>query len=118
VQVNIAIMRASLQLRPLVSGEPWGIFLAEFADTQACRTALRQVLRGLVPNRRWDEQWKVSNRWLAGPVAYAQEFVEAFRWWLAEKAEWHLEHIVNAETIRLRKEIGVVIAQHGGWPLK
>lgn len=45
-----------------------------------------------VYKRRWDEQWKVSNRWMAGPVAYAQELVDAFRWWLAEKAEWHLEH--------------------------
>ena len=45
-----------------------------------------------VYKRRWDEQWKVSNRWMAGPVAYAAEFEEDFRWWLAEKAEWHLEH--------------------------
>lgn len=45
-----------------------------------------------VYKRRWDEQWKVSNRWMHGPVAYAQELVDAFRWWLAEKAEWHLEH--------------------------
>jgi hypothetical protein len=45
-----------------------------------------------VYKRRWDEQWKVSNRWMSGPVAYAQELVDAFRWWLAEKAEWHLEH--------------------------
>ncbi len=29
---------------------------------------------------------------MAGPVAYAQEFVDAFRWWLAEKAEWQLEN--------------------------
>jgi hypothetical protein len=45
-----------------------------------------------VYKRRWDEQWKVSNSWMAGPVAYAQELVDAFRSWLAEKAEWHLEH--------------------------
>ena len=34
----------------------------------------------------------MGNSWMAGPVAYAQELVDAFRWWLAEKAEWHLEH--------------------------
>jgi hypothetical protein len=45
-----------------------------------------------VYKRRWDEQWKVSNSWMAGPVAYAQELVDAFRWWLAEKAEWYLEN--------------------------
>jgi hypothetical protein len=45
-----------------------------------------------VYKRRWDEQWKVGNRWTAGPAAYAQELADAFRDWLAEKAEWHLEH--------------------------
>ncbi len=40
-----------------------------------------------VYKRRWDEQWKVSNRWLAGPVACVEQLVDAFRWWLAEKAE-------------------------------
>jgi len=54
-----------------------------------------------VYKRRWDEQWKVSNRWMAGPVAYAQEFVDAFRWWLAEKAEWHLEHNAKGGPIEL-----------------
>lgn len=42
--------------------------------------------------RRWDEQWKVGTQWRSGAVAYAAEFVEAFEWWLREKAEWWLEH--------------------------
>jgi len=54
-----------------------------------------------VYKRRWDEQWKVSNRWMAGPVAYAQELVDAFRWWLAEKAEWHLENKANGGPVEL-----------------
>lgn len=33
----------------------------------------------------------MKNRWRCGPVAYAAEFVEAFEWWLREKAEWWLE---------------------------
>ena len=41
--------------------------------------------------RRWDEQWKVGNTWQCGPPAYNQEFLDAFDWWLAEKAEWWLE---------------------------
>ena len=44
-----------------------------------------------VYKRRWDEQWKVGNRWQCGPVAYDAELIEAFNWWLAEKAEWWLE---------------------------
>jgi hypothetical protein len=42
--------------------------------------------------RRWDEQWKVGNQWRSGDVAYAAEFLDAFEWWLKEKAEWWLEH--------------------------
>lgn len=42
------------QLRPLAPGQPWGVFLVEFSDGQVYRTALRQVLRGLVPHRRRD----------------------------------------------------------------
>jgi len=44
-----------------------------------------------VYKRRWDEQWKVGNRWQCGPVAYDAELVNAFDWWLSEKAEWWLE---------------------------
>jgi hypothetical protein len=65
----------------------WEARLAAIRDNEHVRRIEQPVYK-----RRWDEQWKVSNRWMAGPVAYAQEFVDAFRWWLAEKAEWHLEH--------------------------
>ena len=42
------------QLRPFTPtpAQPWGIFLVEFQDGHVYRTALRQVLRGLVPSRR------------------------------------------------------------------
>lgn len=65
----------------------WQGRLATIRDNEHIRRIEAPVYK-----RRWDEQWKVSNRWLAGPVAHAQELVDAFRWWLAEKAEWHLEH--------------------------
>jgi hypothetical protein len=45
-----------------------------------------------VYKRRWDEQWKVGNSWQCGQVAYDQEFLDAFDWWLSEKAEHWLEH--------------------------
>ena len=54
-----------------------------------------------VYKRRWDEQWKVGNHWECGPVAYAQELIDAFTWWLSEKAEWHLEHKANGGPIAL-----------------
>lgn len=44
-----------------------------------------------VYKRRWDEQWKVGNSWQCGHPAYDQEFIDAFTWWLSEKAEWWLE---------------------------
>src|ERR1035437_897563 len=65
----------------------WEARLTAIRDNEHVRRIEQPVYR-----RRWDEQWKVSDRWMAGRVAYAQEFVDAFRWWLAEKAEWHLEH--------------------------
>jgi hypothetical protein len=45
-----------------------------------------------VYKRRWDEQWKVGNQWRCGEIAYAAEFIDAFEWWLKEKAEWWLEN--------------------------
>jgi len=53
-------------------------------------------------------------------VAYAQEHVDAFRWWLAEKAEWHLEHkakggplALDGWTIALWQDARVAAA----WPV-
>ncbi len=40
------------QLRPFVNTQPWGIFFVEFTNGRVYRTALRQVLRKLVPKRR------------------------------------------------------------------
>jgi hypothetical protein len=45
-----------------------------------------------VYKRRWDEQWKVGARWQCGQPAYDQELIDAFTWWLSEKAEWWLEN--------------------------
>src|ERR1039458_8735580 len=77
----------------------WEARLAAIRDNEHVRRIEQPVYK-----RRWDEQWKVGNRWMAGPVAYAQEFVDAFRWWLAEKAEWLLEHKAAGGPVEL-----------GGW---
>ncbi|MBM4081772.1 MAG: hypothetical protein FJ278_18855, partial [Planctomycetes bacterium] len=52
------------QLRPLTPSQPWGVFFVEFSDGRVYRTALRQVLRGLVPSRRKDpdlQSWQRDN---------------------------------------------------------
>lgn len=43
----------------------------------------------------------MGNRWECGSAAYAQELVDAFTWWLSEKAEWHLEHKAKGGQIAL-----------------
>jgi len=76
--------------------ELWTARLAAIRDKEHIRRIEQPVYK-----RRWDEQWKVGNRWTCGPVAYAAEFVEAFNWWLAEKAEWYLEHKAKGGPIDL-----------------
>jgi len=64
----------------------WRARLQAIRDSEHIRRIEQPVYK-----RRWDEQWKVGNRWQCGPVAYDAEFVDAFDWWLSEKAEWWLE---------------------------
>jgi very-short-patch-repair endonuclease len=53
-----------LQIKKMADDQPWGIFIVNFTDGQVYKTALRQVLRGLVPKRRRDSNlpaWKHEN---------------------------------------------------------
>jgi len=61
---------------------------------------VRRIERA-VYKRRWDEQWKVGNTWQCGPHAYDQEFLDAFDWWLSEKAEWWLENKAGGGPVTL-----------------
>jgi hypothetical protein len=73
-----------------------------------------------VYKRRWDEQWKVGNQWRCGPIAYAAEFVEAFEWWLCEKAEWWLEKKKNggpAELDEWAQGLWKDTRVHAAWPV-
>jgi hypothetical protein len=74
----------------------WRTRLEAIRDNEHIRRIEQPVYK-----RRWDEQWKVGSRWECGPVAYAQELIDAFTWWLSEKAEWHLEHKAKAGPIAL-----------------
>ncbi|MGH9834903.1 MAG: hypothetical protein ACRD9Y_17935, partial [Blastocatellia bacterium] len=52
------------QLQNFHPQQPWGVFLVEFNDARLYRSALRQILRGLVPNRRKDpglRSWQHDN---------------------------------------------------------
>jgi len=74
----------------------WQARLAAIRDNEHIRRIEQPVYK-----RRWDEQWKVGNQWRSGPVAYAAEFVDAFEWWLSEKAEWWLERKKNGGPVEL-----------------
>jgi hypothetical protein len=74
----------------------WNARLAAIRDDEHIRRIEQPVYK-----RRWDEQWKVGNEWRCGQVAYAAEFVDAFEWWLREKAEWWLEHKKNGGPVEL-----------------
>jgi len=74
----------------------WKARLAAIRDNEHIRRIEQPVYK-----RRWDEQWKVGNEWRSGSVAYAAEFVDAFEWWLSEKAEWWLEHKKNGGPVEM-----------------
>ena len=77
--------------------ELWEARLRAIRDNEHIRRIEQPVYK-----RRWDEQWKVGNRWRCGPTAYAAEFVEAFEWWMREKAEWWLEKEQEWRSRRVR----------------
>lgn len=74
----------------------WQARLAAICDNEHIRRIEQPVYK-----RRWDEQWKVGGSWACGDVAYAAEFRDAFRWWLAEKAESYLEKKARGGPISL-----------------
>jgi hypothetical protein len=74
----------------------WRARLEAIRDSEHIRRIEQPVYK-----RRWDEQWKVGNRWQCGQVAYDAEFVDAFDWWLSEKAEWWLEKKKNGGPVAL-----------------
>jgi hypothetical protein len=78
------------------SNRLWRERLAAIRDNEHIRRIEQPVYK-----RRWDEQWKVKNRWECGEVAYQQELADAFEWWMAEKAEWYLEHKKDGGPVEL-----------------
>jgi hypothetical protein len=93
----------------------WTARLAAIRDYEHIRRIEQPAYK-----RRWDAQWKVGNRWICGPVAYAAEFVDAFSWWLAEKAEWYLEDKAKGGPIEFEKWNAVLWSDErvqAAWPV-
>ncbi len=88
---------SAISLVPSALSDPskrlWRERLTAIRDNEHIRRIEQPVYK-----RRWDEQWKVKNRWECGPVAYEQELADAFDWWLLEKAEWYLENKTKGHT--------------------
>lgn len=72
----------------------WRKRLALIRDNEHIRRIEQPVYK-----RRWDEQWKVGNSWQCGQPAYDAELLDAFHWWLSEKAEWWLEQNTQAVSL-------------------
>jgi len=63
------------QLRPLVSGQPWGIFFVDFDKGSLPIVVLRRVLNGLVPKSRTSSGGHQS--WHARDLLFVASFGEA-----------------------------------------
>jgi predicted helicase len=62
------------QLRPLVTGQPWGIFFVDFDKGQLPIVVLRRVLNGLVMKRR--VKGSGHQTWLARDLLFVSSFGE------------------------------------------
>lgn len=62
-QEEFAHIRSLRQLRPLVDDQPWGIFVVDFESKKMEISALRRILRGLIPSRNNTEfkTWDYKN---------------------------------------------------------
>lgn len=98
-----------MQLRPLVSNQPWGIFFNKFEPKKLPIVVLLRILGKLVKKKRASVnsagQTKGGKHPRVGRV-------------LTDEDIDHYQKIIVAlsETIRIMQEIDDVIDQHGGWP--
>lgn len=64
------------QLRPLVSGQPWGIFFVEFENKKLPIVVLRRILSHLVLKQRKSANPADRARWNAGDLLFISAFAE------------------------------------------
>jgi hypothetical protein len=64
------------QLRPLVGGQPWGIFFVEFENKKLPVVVLRRILSHLVLKQRKSANPADRARWNAGDLLFISAFAE------------------------------------------
>lgn len=69
-----AKLREIHQLRPLVTGQPWGIFFLSFDDKSMSVTVLRRILRALVVKQRTSGQSADRAAWEMEDLIFAANF--------------------------------------------
>lgn len=69
-----AKLREIHQLRPLVTGQPWGIFFLSFDDKTMSVTVLRRILRALVVKQRASGQSTDRAAWEKEDLIFAANF--------------------------------------------
>jgi predicted helicase len=67
-------IKSIMQLKPLVSGQPWGIFFVDFDKGQLPIVVLRRVLNGLIVKRR--VKGSGHQTWLARDLLFVSSFGE------------------------------------------
>ena len=72
---HLVAVKSIKQLRPLVTGQPWGIFFVDFDKGRLPITILRRVLNGLVPKSRTKGGGHQS--WHARDLLFVSSFGEA-----------------------------------------
>lgn len=71
---EIAKVREVHQLRPLVTGQPWGIFFVSFEEKAISVTVLRRLLRGLVVKKRAGDQTPDQQAWHLHDLIFVTNF--------------------------------------------
>lgn len=69
-----AKIREIHQLRPLVTGQPWGIFFVSFEDKKISVTVLRRMLRALVLKKRSTAQAHDRQSWKLNDLIFVANF--------------------------------------------
>lgn len=69
-----AKLREIHQLRPLVTGQPWGIFFLSFDNKAMSVTVLRRILRALVVKQRASSQSATQAAWQKEDLIFAANF--------------------------------------------
>lgn len=71
---EVAKIREIHQLRPLVTGQPWGIFFISFEEKSISVTVLRRILRALVVKKRAGAQTPNRQTWDLHDLIFVTNF--------------------------------------------